>query len=103
MISSSETHLASRCHFRADDVLCADGFLYYSKAVTVKVSDEEGRFVSVGYKPVSLEDERVTCPACEGRGMILTERGKEMLIFLEVFAKPALRDLVAELFEERQH
>jgi len=51
---------------------------------------------------VRVEGMPVECPACEGKGVILTEHGKSMLAFLDVFARPFLRDLIDELFEERK-
>jgi len=42
------------------------------------------------------------CPACEGKGMLLSDKGRELLVFLEVFARPMIRDLVDEAFEERE-
>jgi len=53
-------------------------------------------------EPVLLEGTGVYCPACEGRGAILTETGRDYLHFLEKFARPFLRDVMDELFEERE-
>lgn len=78
-----ENNLISKCFFRADGVMCNDGMLTYSSSL----------------KNVSVEGEPVTCPACEGKGMLLTSSGKELLLFLEVFARPLLRDLVDEALE----
>ena len=51
---------------------------------------------------VLLEGTSVYCPACEGKGMIPTAKGKELLDFLEKFGRSYLRDIVDELFEERE-
>lgn len=90
---SESKPLCSPCHFRADGVFCADGMLYYSIPITNQ--DQ--------YDRVTVEGEPVTCSACDGKGHILTPDGKQLLVFLETFARPLLRDLVDELFEEREH
>jgi hypothetical protein len=41
------------------------------------------------------------CPACEGKGVLLTDKGREVLAFIETFGRPFLRDLIDEIFEER--
>jgi hypothetical protein len=79
------TKLLSTCLFRADGVFCRGGCLYYSAHEA----------------PVMVEGEMVECPACEGRGRLLTGAGAELLEFLGTFGKPLLRGLVEELFEER--
>jgi len=53
-------------------------------------------------EPEKLGGFHLHCPACEGKGMLLTSRGRELLTFLDVFARPLLRDLVDELFAERE-
>lgn len=92
---SESKPLCSPCYFRADGVFCAEGLLYYSQPQT---DNEE---VTV-YRPVTVEGEIVTCSACDGKGHILSGDGKQLLMFLETFARPLLRDLVDELFEERE-
>lgn len=66
--------------------------LYYS----IPLTDQDQ------YTAVTVEGEPVTCSACDGKGHILTMDGKQLLVFLETFARPFLRDLVDELFEERE-
>lgn len=86
MITSSSESLATKCFYRENGLHCESGLLYHSETEDA----------------VLLEGSSLHCPACEGKGMILTPRGKELLTFLDVFARPFLRDLVDELFEERE-
>ena len=51
---------------------------------------------------VLIEGTGVYCPACEGKGTILTDRGRNLLEFLMKFARPMLRDIMEELFEEHE-
>jgi hypothetical protein len=94
---SESKPLCTPCHFRADGVFCIEGVLHYSQPTSHP--DPE----VVAYSPVTVEGEPVTCSACDGKGHILTPDGKQQLMFLETFARPLLRDLVDELFEEREH
>ena len=77
--------LTIKCYYRMDGVQCGSGLLYHSDL-----------------SPVLLEGTSVYCPACEGKGVILTERGHDFLAFLLKFARPTLRDIVEEVFEERE-
>jgi hypothetical protein len=80
-----DEHLMVKCQYRADGIQCGAGLLYNS----------------VNLEPVLLEGTGVYCPACEGRGAILTSKGREFLEFLSKFGRDQLRDIVDELFEER--
>ena len=97
--SSSDTQsLVTKCHYHQEGgIFCSSGFLYQWRKPDFSV-DRDG----VIAEPCKLEGQLVQCPACEGKSVILTQRGREMLTFLEVFARPFLRDLVDELFEERE-
>lgn len=77
--------LVSYCYFRADGVHCQDGFLQYTNG-----------------SPVMVEGEPVSCPACEGKGVVLTDEGKDMMLFLETFARPYLREVVEEVLQEKK-
>lgn len=78
--------LMIRCHYRAEGIECAGGTLQNS----------------VTQEPILLEGTGVYCPACEGKGMIPTALGRELLAFFQKFGRPQLRDIVDELFEERE-
>lgn len=91
-ILESKTPLCTPCYFRADGVYCSEGVLFYSNP----------DFKHTNETRVMVEGEIVTCSACDGKGHILTPDGKQLLMFLETFARPLLRDLVDELFEERE-
>lgn len=82
------TSLATKCFYRERDVHCDNGLLYSSVI-------EKGY-----YKPVLLEGTGVYCPACEGKGMIPTAKGRELLAFLAKFGGSQLRDIMVELFNE---
>lgn len=78
--------LATKCHYRENGIQCGSGLLYDS----------------VTGDAVLLEGTNLKCPVCEGKGMILSNKGREFLAFLEMFGRPFLRDIVDELFEERE-
>jgi hypothetical protein len=102
------------CHFRADGVFCAEGLLYYSQPYEQKDSvvhrsgdirlrlEYEDHVEIAVYNPVTVEGEPVTCSACDGKGHILTAEGKQLLVFMQTAGRSVLRDLVDELFEERE-
>ena len=78
--------LATRCTYRENGIVCESGLLYH-----IPSGD-----------PVLLEGTSVYCPACDGKGMIMTNKGREFLAFLEKFGRPFLRDIVDEIMEERE-
>jgi hypothetical protein len=88
--------LTERCFFRADGIFCAEGLLHYSQPM-----DHPDPNV-LAYSPVTVEGEVVTCTACEGRGYFVTSEGKRILEFMSIAGRSLLRDLVDELFEERE-
>ena len=75
---------STKCFYRENDVYCASGLLFY-----------------VNGNGALLDGTTVNCPACEGKGMIPTAKGRELLAFLAKFGRSQLRDIVDELFEER--
>jgi len=77
--------LSGKCFYRENGVRCEGGMLFHT--------DNEA---------VLLEGTGVYCPACEGKGEIPTREGRSLLAFLLKFARPILRDVVDELFEERE-
>jgi hypothetical protein len=77
--------LATKCFYREKGVECESGFLFHSPSG----------------EAVLLEGTGVYCPACDGKGMILTNKGRELLAFLEKFGRPFLRDIMDEISEER--
>jgi Tryptophan RNA-binding attenuator protein inhibitory protein len=77
--------LMHNCQYRANGIQCCSGLLYNS----------------VTLEQILLEGASVNCPACEGRGMIMTAQGRETLGFLVKFGKAQIREIVDELFEER--
>jgi predicted methyltransferase len=96
-MTTSSSSFVSPCFFRADGVYCEGGYLCYADPkYTVGVGE------SLRQARVMVEGEPVTCTCCEGRGVILTPLGKDMLTFIKVFGRSEFRDLVDELFEERE-
>ena len=79
------TNLTTKCFFRADGVMCREGLLCYSQFIN----------------NVLVEGDPVECPACEGHGILLTESGKDLMLFLETFAQPLFRNLLSE--ERERH
>lgn len=59
-------------------------------------------FDSITQQPILIEGTGVYCPVCEGKGMIPTDKGRELLSFLEKFARPLLQDILYQISEERE-
>jgi hypothetical protein len=72
-----------KCLYRADGLVCGSGMLYNS----------------VTLEPILLEGTSVYCPACEGRGMLITSEGRDILALLEKFGRSQLRDIIEEILE----
>ena len=100
MTTFSSDALVARCCYRQAGVYCLDGFLHRYR----RISDQGIEIDTDGVisEPELLEGAPLHCPMCEGKGQLLTSRGRELLIFMDVFARPFLRDLVDEVFEERK-
>ena len=81
----SNEPLSVKCYYRDSAYRCVSGMLY----------DADGNAALV-------EGTGVYCPACEGKSVILTSKGRDLLQFLMKFARPMLRDIMEELFEERE-
>jgi hypothetical protein len=77
------TTLMMKCLYRADGLVCGSGMLYNS----------------VTLEPILLEGTSVYCPACEGRGMLITSEGRDVLALLEKFGRSQLRDIIEEILE----
>ena len=74
-----------KCYYRESGIQCDGGKLFH-----------------VNGDPVLLEGTSVYCPACDGKGLCLTDTGRDFLKFLTKFARPFIRDVMDELFEERE-
>jgi len=97
MTTSLSEPLAQRCCYMLAGVYCQNGLLYRYRRADQGL-DTDGVIAEAEL----LEGVPLQCPLCEGRAMILTNKGRELLAFLEVFGRPLLRDLVDELHEERR-
>lgn len=71
------------CYYRVNDVFCWNGHLHLQKTNA----------------PVLVEDKEVPCPACNGLGRVPTDLGKEMLVFIETFARPLIEKIIEESCE----
>lgn len=93
----SSDDLVSRCGYMQAGVFCQNGFLCrYRPDHSI---DTDG----VISEPEMLEGAPLQCPACEGKAVLLTNKGRGLLAFIDVFARPFLRELVGEIIEERKH
>jgi hypothetical protein len=77
--------LTVKCYYREHGIQCISGKLYHADLT-----------------PVLLEGTGVYCPACEGKGCILTDKGRDLLMFLQNFGRPVVSDVVEEILEKRE-
>lgn len=93
----SDDRLVTTCHFHdRDGIHCCQGMLHKYRLPDQGI-DTDG----VISEPVKMEGFPLQCPACEGKGAILTERGRETMVFLQTFAYPMLRGMVQDIMEEK--
>lgn len=78
--------LMTKCCYRERGIHCESGLLYET----------------VSGNAVLLEGTSVYCPACEGKGMLISRSGRDLLAFLKKFGRSDLRDIVDEALEERE-
>jgi hypothetical protein len=97
MTTYSSEPLAQRCCYMLAGVYCQNGLLYRYRRPDQGV-DTDGVIAEAEL----LEGVPLQCPLCEGKAMLLTNKGRELLAFMEVFGRPFLRDLVDEFHEERE-
>lgn len=107
MNTLASNKLVTPCYFRADGVFCGGGHLYFSqpekelpagsRIFAVKEDSKE----AVYYRPILVEDEQVTCTACDGKGVILTECGKELLVFFETFLRPVIYEICSDYIDDK--
>ncbi len=97
----TEHSLISTCHYSGQDgTHCYQGHLH--KYIHPDRSmDYEGEKAGVISEPVKMEGFPLQCPACEGKGVILTERGRETVQFLQTYAYPIIREMVQDIMEEQ--
>ena len=105
--------LVTPCYFRADGVFCVEGYLYYSVPKKPNTFDPPKEPLAtpgdfplvaevepVAYERVRVEGESVTCSCCEGRGVILTDYGREMLTFFDTFLRPKIHETCADYIDD---
>jgi hypothetical protein len=95
----TSTKLATFCYYRVDGVFCRDGYLHHVQ----KLENPELQLAFDGpFEPVLLEGQQMPCPACNGLGRVPTDFGKEVLAFIEMFARPLVQKIVEEALQERK-
>jgi hypothetical protein len=110
-ISLSEK-LVVKCYYRADNHECVDGRLYNSKELSpeevppaVRARVEEMQTTpptAVIYRqPLLLENLPLTCPACEGKGVIPTEQGRELMAFFQTFLRPMIYEICSDYIDDK--
>lgn len=83
-MNTLESSLSVPCSYRVEGMHCAGGILCKPEGETV--ADEA----------FQIEGQPVLCPACEGRGRILTRKGEDMLIFFQTFLRPVVNQMVED-------
>lgn len=78
--------LMTKCCYREGGIHCESGLLYET----------------ITGNAVLLEGTSVYCPACEGKGMLISRFGRDVLEFLKKFGRSDLRDIVDEAIEDRE-
>jgi len=76
---------ATKCFYRENGLHCESGLLYHSDSDNAAL----------------LEGTMMHCPACEGKGVILTDLAKEFITFLQTQGRPFIYELVTEILEDK--
>lgn len=92
-MSTLASKLTTPCHFRADGVFCMSGYLHFSRP-EIKDGVEYFRMIKV-------EDEPVSCSCCEGRGVILTDEGRELMTFFDTFFYRKVHEIAADYVDDK--
>jgi hypothetical protein len=95
--TTNDQRLVTTCHYYGQEgTHCCQGMLHKYRLPDQGI-DTDG----VISEPVKMEGFPLQCPACDGKGAILTERGRETVLFLQTFAYPILRGMVQDIMEEQ--
>lgn len=70
MTADKPLGLSQFCYYREGGIFCWGGYLHLAGEPC---------------DPVLMDEQRVPCPLCLGKGQVPTDRGKEILQFLETF------------------
>jgi hypothetical protein len=70
---------STKCFYRENGVHCEGGLLVTTNVTAIPSGIHQAA--------VLLEGTGVYCPACEGKGVIPTAKGRELLTFLAKFGK----------------
>jgi len=103
--------LIVKCYYREGEHQCVDGLLYQSKELTgdeipVEVRARAEKMQEVGteilyLQPILVEKTPLQCPCCEGKGVIPTERGRELITFLHVFLRPMIYEICSDYLDDK--
>lgn len=97
-VTAQDQRLVTPCFFnQGDGIHCFQGHLYRNRKFDGGI-DLDG----VIAEPVKLEGLPLQCPACEGKGVILTDHGREMIQFLQTYAYPMLREMVQDILDDER-
>jgi len=93
--------LYTPCHYRVEGVFCWDGYLHYAQRMSAELREQYG-LDGPPFEPVMVGGQQVSCPMCNGLGFLPTNEGKDVLKFLEVFARPVLQKMIEEILQEHR-
>jgi len=101
MLDTTDISLVVPCHYYSHGGYhCVEGHLF--KYVHPDHSmDLEGEKAGVIAEVVREEGVPIQCPACEGKGVLLTRLGRQTIQFLQTYAYPMLRGMVQNIMEEK--
>lgn len=84
------------CHYRGGGARCVGGFLCLLENGDVTI---EGSLVPKG---IAIEGVHVRCSVCDGTGRLLTDDGRNFMIFLKTYLRPMIFEMIEEAIEARE-
>jgi len=101
MLDTTDISLVVPCHYYSQGGYhCVEGHLYRYVHPDHSM-DLEGEKAGVIAELVREEGFPIQCPACEGKGVLLTRLGRQTIQFLQTYAYPMLREMVQDIMEEK--
>jgi hypothetical protein len=102
----TSSQFTAPCYYRVGGVFCANGYLHFSQAEIadqhpVSMDGEDAMWETISFQRVLVEGVPVPCPACEGKGIILTDHGKDLLAFFEKFLRPRVHEMCGNYLDEK--
>jgi hypothetical protein len=100
MNTLASSQLSNPCFYRSDGAFCEKGILYEAKpSELLRGITKDGK--TDVFVPILVEGTPVQCPACEGKGRILTPQGRELFIFCQTYLRPLIYEMVEEAVEDK--